>query len=133
MLHESILSGANALAKSSILQVLSSFGIPPASAPDRQKGLALPHPVSIWIATFRALLRNPAQLAFLRDERDFLNPTLAELPRGDFAVTTLRNFALELGFDTFVIPNMNKPKQAIENVKIIGIDRVDEAIGWLRG
>jgi ring-1,2-phenylacetyl-CoA epoxidase subunit PaaC len=34
------------------------------------------------------------QLAFLRDERDFLNPTLAELPRGDFAVTTLRNFAL---------------------------------------
>jgi len=34
------------------------------------------------------------QLAFLRDERDFLNLTLAELPRGDFAVTVLRNFAL---------------------------------------
>jgi DNA repair protein RadA/Sms len=41
--------------------------------------------------------------------------------------------AAKLGFDTFVISNMNKPKQAIENVKIIGIDRVDEAIGWLRG
>ena len=26
------------------------------------------------------------QLAFLRDERDYLNPTLVELPRGDFAV-----------------------------------------------
>ena len=34
------------------------------------------------------------QLAFLRDERDFLNLTVAELPRGDFAVTVLRNFAL---------------------------------------
>ncbi len=31
------------------------------------------------------------QLAFLRDERDFRNPTLVELPRGDFAVTVLRN------------------------------------------
>lgn len=34
------------------------------------------------------------QLAFLRDERDFLNPTLVELPRGDFAVTVLRNLAV---------------------------------------
>ena len=33
------------------------------------------------------------QLAFLRDERDFRNLTLVELPRGDFAVTMLRNFA----------------------------------------
>ena len=31
------------------------------------------------------------QLAFLRNERDYLNATLAELPRGDFAFTTLRN------------------------------------------
>jgi ring-1,2-phenylacetyl-CoA epoxidase subunit PaaC len=33
------------------------------------------------------------QLAFLRDERDYRNPTLAELPlpRGDFAFTVLRN------------------------------------------
>jgi len=41
--------------------------------------------------------------------------------------------AAKLGFETFVIPNLNKPKQAIENVKIVGVDRVDEAIGWLRG
>jgi ring-1,2-phenylacetyl-CoA epoxidase subunit PaaC len=34
------------------------------------------------------------QLAFLRDERDYLNPTLAELPRGDFAFTVLRNVML---------------------------------------
>ncbi|MBP6676577.1 MAG: phenylacetate-CoA oxygenase subunit PaaC [Vitreoscilla sp.] len=31
------------------------------------------------------------QLAFLRDERDYLNPTLVELPKGDFAFTVLRN------------------------------------------
>jgi ring-1,2-phenylacetyl-CoA epoxidase subunit PaaC len=31
------------------------------------------------------------QLAFLRDERDYRNVTLVELPRGDFAVTTVRN------------------------------------------
>jgi ring-1,2-phenylacetyl-CoA epoxidase subunit PaaC len=31
------------------------------------------------------------QLAFLRDEHDYLNPTLVELERGDFAFTMLRN------------------------------------------
>ena len=36
------------------------------------------------------------QLAFLRDERDFRNCTIVELPRGDFAVTMLRNFALAI-------------------------------------
>ena len=34
------------------------------------------------------------QLAFLRDERDYVNPTLVELPRGDFAFTVLRNTLL---------------------------------------
>ncbi len=34
------------------------------------------------------------QLAFLREERDFRNCTLVELPRGDFAATTLRNFTV---------------------------------------
>jgi ring-1,2-phenylacetyl-CoA epoxidase subunit PaaC len=36
------------------------------------------------------------QLAFLRDERDFRNCTLVELPRGDFALTMLRNLALAI-------------------------------------
>ena len=34
------------------------------------------------------------QLAFLRDERDFRNATIAELPRGDFAFTIVRNLML---------------------------------------
>jgi ring-1,2-phenylacetyl-CoA epoxidase subunit PaaC len=34
------------------------------------------------------------QLAYWRDERDFMNLTLVELPRGDFAMTVLRNFAM---------------------------------------
>ena len=33
------------------------------------------------------------QLAFLRDERQYFNPVLMELPRGDFAFTTVRNLA----------------------------------------
>ncbi|MEO9069275.1 MAG: 1,2-phenylacetyl-CoA epoxidase subunit PaaC [Caldimonas sp.] len=36
------------------------------------------------------------QLAFLRDERDFRNCTLAELPRGDFAATVVRNLAFAI-------------------------------------
>ena len=36
------------------------------------------------------------QLAFLRDERDFRNCTIVELPRGDFAVTMLRSCALAI-------------------------------------
>jgi len=38
------------------------------------------------------------QLAFLRDERDYRNVTLAELPRGDFAVTVVRNAMLATFF-----------------------------------
>ena len=34
------------------------------------------------------------QLAFLRDEKDYRNLTIAELPRGDFAFTVLRNAML---------------------------------------
>lgn len=34
------------------------------------------------------------QLAFLRDERDYRNLTLVELPRGDFAVTVTRNLMI---------------------------------------
>jgi ring-1,2-phenylacetyl-CoA epoxidase subunit PaaC len=34
------------------------------------------------------------QLAFLREERQYLNPVLMELPRGDFAFTQVRNFAV---------------------------------------
>ena len=39
-------------------------------------------------------LHDENQLAFLREERDFRNCTLVELPRGDFAVTVLRNFVV---------------------------------------
>jgi ring-1,2-phenylacetyl-CoA epoxidase subunit PaaC len=39
------------------------------------------------------------QLAFLREERDFRNCTLVELPRGDFAATQLRNLAMATFFE----------------------------------
>lgn len=38
------------------------------------------------------------QLAFLREERDYRNVTLVELPRGDFAFTVLRNAAMATFF-----------------------------------
>ena len=40
--------------------------------------------------------------------------------------------AAKLGFTTFVIPNLNKPKQHPENTKIIAVDRVEEALALLR-
>jgi DNA repair protein RadA/Sms len=41
--------------------------------------------------------------------------------------------AAKLGFRQFLIPTLNKPKQAIDNVKITTIDRVGQAVEWLRG
>lgn len=38
------------------------------------------------------------QLAFLREERDFRNLTIVELPRGDFAFTVLRNAMMSTWF-----------------------------------
>ena len=40
--------------------------------------------------------------------------------------------AAKLGFTTFVIPNLNKPKQVPENTRIVAVDRVDEALALLR-
>jgi len=40
--------------------------------------------------------------------------------------------AAKLGFRQFLIPTMNKPKQAIENTKVITVNRVDEAVAFLR-
>jgi hypothetical protein len=40
--------------------------------------------------------------------------------------------AAKLGFRRFLIPTLNKPKQAIDNIGIMTIDRVDQAIRPLR-
>src|SRR6476646_5822586 len=41
--------------------------------------------------------------------------------------------AAKLGFETFLIPNLNKPKQALDGASIITVSRVDEAVAFLRG
>jgi DNA repair protein RadA/Sms len=41
--------------------------------------------------------------------------------------------AAKLGFRQFLIPTLNKPKQAIDNTTIKTVDRVDQAVAWLRG
>jgi DNA repair protein RadA/Sms len=40
--------------------------------------------------------------------------------------------AAKLGFRQFLIPTLNKPKQMIDNVKIMTVDRVDQAVQLLR-
>ncbi len=70
-------------------------------APVLEEDIALANMALDLIGQARALLTlagqdggqgfDEDQLAFLRDEADYLNPTLVELPRGDFAFTVLRN------------------------------------------
>lgn len=82
-------------------------------APALEEDIALTNMALDLIGQSRALFtragqlegrgRDEDQLAFLRDERDYFNLTLVELPnslrgartgRGDFAFTVLRNFAM---------------------------------------
>jgi DNA repair protein RadA/Sms len=37
-----------------------------------------------------------------------------------------------LGFKTVLIPTANKPKQGVDGVKILTVDRVDQALALLR-
>jgi ring-1,2-phenylacetyl-CoA epoxidase subunit PaaC len=70
-------------------------------APVLEEDIALANIALDLVGQSRALLtragelegagRDEDQLAFLREERDYRNVTLVELPRGDFAVTVLRN------------------------------------------
>jgi DNA repair protein RadA/Sms len=40
--------------------------------------------------------------------------------------------AAKLGFRQFLIPTLNKPKQPIDNTKLMTVDRVDQAVRILR-
>jgi len=40
--------------------------------------------------------------------------------------------AAKLGFKTVVVPTANRPKQAIDGIRVITVDRVDEALAHLR-
>ncbi len=40
--------------------------------------------------------------------------------------------AAKLGFRTALIPNLNKPKQAIDGIGIVAVDRIDQALEFLR-
>ena len=68
-------------------------------APVLEEDIALSNMALDLIGQARAVLtlagkasgHDEDQLAFLREERHYYNPTLVELPRGDFAFTVLRN------------------------------------------
>jgi DNA repair protein RadA/Sms len=40
--------------------------------------------------------------------------------------------AAKLGFTTMLVPSANKPKQAVDGVRVIAVDRVDQALAALR-
>jgi ring-1,2-phenylacetyl-CoA epoxidase subunit PaaC len=66
-------------------------------APVLEEDIALANHALDLLGQARALLSlvgDEDQLAYHRDEREFVNVTLAELPRDDFAFTVLRNFLL---------------------------------------
>ena len=73
-------------------------------APILEEDIALANMALDLVGQSRALLTHAGalegaghdedQLAFLRDERDYFNATIAELPRGDFAFTVLRNLVV---------------------------------------
>jgi ring-1,2-phenylacetyl-CoA epoxidase subunit PaaC len=70
-------------------------------APILEEDIALTNMALDLVGQARALLTHAGaveglghdedQLAFLRDERDYFNVTMVELPRGDFSFTVLRN------------------------------------------
>jgi DNA repair protein RadA/Sms len=41
--------------------------------------------------------------------------------------------AAKLGFERFIIPNLNKPKQRLDGIDLVGVDRVDQALAALSG
>jgi len=41
--------------------------------------------------------------------------------------------AVKLGFRTVLCPGANRPKQSIDGVEIVPVDRIDQAIAWARG
>jgi DNA repair protein RadA/Sms len=41
--------------------------------------------------------------------------------------------AAKLGFETVFIPSANKPKQGVDGVQVVTVDRVDQALAALRG
>jgi len=40
--------------------------------------------------------------------------------------------AAKLGFDTAIVPRANAPKHAIEGLRVIAVERVEEALEQLR-
>jgi len=41
--------------------------------------------------------------------------------------------AVKLGFRTVLCPAANRPKQSIEGIEIVPVERIDQAIAWVRG
>ena len=59
---------------------------------------------------------------------DSLEPAVRPVQRGQERIRE----AGKLGFTTVLVPAANKPKQSVEGVRVIAVDRVDAALAALR-
>ena len=84
--------------------------------------------LAVMLAVCSSLKNSPLQTKSLIFGEVGLAGEIRPVQRGQERIRE----AAKLGFETFVIPHLNKPKQAMENVKLVTVHRVDEAIGWLR-
>ncbi|MGH3429110.1 MAG: 1,2-phenylacetyl-CoA epoxidase subunit PaaC, partial [Mycobacteriales bacterium] len=124
-----------------LAQRLSSWS---ASAPELEEDMALTNIALDLLGQARNLLtfagahtgtqRSEDDLAFLRDERDFRNLRLVELPNGDFATTIIR----QLFFSTYQLalyeqlqhsPDCDLAALSAKAVKEVSYHR-DHAIKW---
>ena len=84
--------------------------------------------LAILLAVYSSLKNNPLPIKALIFGEIGLAGEVRPVQRGQERIRE----AAKLGFRTVVIPSLNKPKQAIENVEVIALDRVEGAIEWLR-
>jgi ring-1,2-phenylacetyl-CoA epoxidase subunit PaaC len=117
-----------------------------ASAPELEEDLALGNLALDLLGQARALLtyagqadgsgRNEDDLAYFRDERDFRNCQLVELPNGDFAVTMARLFvfaAYQYELYSRLVDSADETLAAIaaKALKEVAYHR-DHADAWIR-
>ena len=84
--------------------------------------------LAILLAVYSSLKNNPLPSKSLVFGEVGLAGEIRPVQRGQERIKE----AAKLGFETVFIPTANKPKQRIEGLRIVTIDRVADAIGAVR-
>jgi ring-1,2-phenylacetyl-CoA epoxidase subunit PaaC len=89
------------------------------SAPTMEEDVALGNIALDLLGQARGLLSylgDEDQLAYFRDAADFRNPTICELPNGDFGHTMLRAFCLDIWLEIVWQSFVESPDEAVRGV-----------------